>query len=159
VIISKLLKATLLMVGLISLSTAYAYKPIYLDRLNETGMCNYCNLRDADLSNRTFKDAQLSESKLEGANFSKSVMIGVWFTRSHMQKVNLQGADVTNALMDYTLLNGANLQDANLSGAYLNFADLTDANLKGAKLDGAKLRGVTYCNTTMPDGSINNDNC
>jgi uncharacterized protein YjbI with pentapeptide repeats len=33
-------------------------------------------------------------------------------------------------------------------------ADLTEANLNGVSLD-----GVILCNTTMPDGTINNTSC
>ena len=43
---------------------------------------------------------------------------------------------------------------ANFSGADLTFANLTDVNLTGVILD-----GVIFCNTTMPDGTINNLGC
>ena len=33
------------------------------------------------------------------------------------------------------------------------------ADLKGAKLGGVSLDGVILCNTTMPDGTINNSSC
>lgn len=36
-------------------------------------------------------------------------------------------------------------------------ADLTGANLGGVSLDGVD--GVILCNTTMPDGTINNTSC
>ena len=37
--------------------------------------------------------------------------------------------------------------------------NFTGANLEGANLTGVSLQGVILCNTTMPDGSINNSNC
>jgi uncharacterized protein YjbI with pentapeptide repeats len=37
--------------------------------------------------------------------------------------------------------------------------ELTDARLYKANLSGANLNGATYCNTEMPDGSLNNDDC
>ena len=43
---------------------------------------------------------------------------------------------------------------ANFSGADLTGANLTDVNLTGVILD-----GVIFCNTTMPDGTINNLGC
>ena len=43
---------------------------------------------------------------------------------------------------------------ANFSGADLTGANLTDVNLTGVILD-----GVICCNTTMPDGTINNVGC
>ena len=37
--------------------------------------------------------------------------------------------------------------------------NFTGANLKGAILGGVSLDGVILCNTTMPDGTINNTSC
>jgi uncharacterized protein YjbI with pentapeptide repeats len=42
----------------------------------------------------------------------------------------------------------------NLSGANLTGANLTEVSLTGAILD-----GVIFCNTTMPDGTLNNSGC
>jgi uncharacterized protein YjbI with pentapeptide repeats len=43
---------------------------------------------------------------------------------------------------------------ANFSGA-----DLTGANLTDVNLTGVILVGVIFCNTTMPEGTINNSGC
>jgi len=51
-------------------------------------------------------------------------------------------------------LNGANLTNADLSGA-----NLYGANLRGARLYGANLNEAEFCDTKMPDGSINNNDC
>ena len=61
-------------------------------------------------------------------------------------------------------LTEANLKGAKLMGAKLGDARLRGANLKGADLWGANLadtnlEGVIFCNTTMPDGSVNNSGC
>jgi uncharacterized protein YjbI with pentapeptide repeats len=37
--------------------------------------------------------------------------------------------------------------------------DFTGADLTGANLGGVSLYGVILCNTTMPDGKINNTSC
>ena len=37
--------------------------------------------------------------------------------------------------------------------------NLTGADLTGANLEGVSLNGVILCNTTMPDGKINNSSC
>ena len=37
--------------------------------------------------------------------------------------------------------------------------NFTRADLTGAKLGGVSLDGVILCNTTMPDGTINNTSC
>ena len=41
----------------------------------------------------------------------------------------------------------------------LNESNLSLAELSGADLRGAYRFAVTYCDTTMPDGSINNRHC
>ena len=38
-------------------------------------------------------------------------------------------------------------------------ANLSGVNLTGANLKGVNLDGVIFCNTTMPDGMINNVGC
>jgi len=48
---------------------------------------------------------------------------------------------------------------ASLVEANLTRADLTGATLIGADLRNAILVEVKYCNTTMPDRSINNSGC
>ena len=77
--------------------------------------------------------------------------------------------DLSKAKLEDANLQGANLKDANLMGAKLGDARLRGANLKGADLWGAdlwganladtNLEGVIFCNTTMPDGSVNNSGC
>ena len=37
--------------------------------------------------------------------------------------------------------------------------NFTGADLSGANLSGVSLDGVILCNTTMPDGTINNTSC
>ena len=37
--------------------------------------------------------------------------------------------------------------------------NFTGADLTGANLGGVSLDGVVLCNTTMPDGTINNSSC
>ena len=37
--------------------------------------------------------------------------------------------------------------------------NFTRADLSGANLEGVSLDGVILCNTTMPDGTINNTSC
>ena len=48
---------------------------------------------------------------------------------------------------------------ANFLGADLTGADLTGVNLTNVNLTGVILDGVIFCNTTMPDGTINNLGC
>ena len=45
------------------------------------------------------------------------------------------------------------------SSADMPPTNFTGANLTGAILGGVSLDGVILCNTTMPDGKINNTSC
>ena len=56
-------------------------------------------------------------------------------------------------------LSGADLVFTNLSGANLSGADLNEVNLSAANLEGANLTETSFCETTMPNGTINNAGC
>ena len=43
--------------------------------------------------------------------------------------------------------------------AILEEADLEGADLMWAKLENAEMKGAILCNTTMPDGTIDNSGC
>ncbi len=62
---------------------------------------------------------------------------GCDFAGRQLSRVNLRGANLTNADLAGANLTGANLIDANLSGADLVGATLATANLTGASLVGA----------------------
>ena len=66
----------------------------------------------------------------------------------------LSGADLTEAYLFYTNLSAADLSGANLSGA-----DLNEVNLSGVNLEGANLTETKFCETKMPNGTINNSGC
>ena len=61
----------------------------------------------------------------------------------NLEDVNLSGA----------ILTGANLENADLEGGFLPNANLTGADLRHADLRHADLTGVTWSNTTCPDGT------
>jgi uncharacterized protein YjbI with pentapeptide repeats len=52
-----------------------------------------------------------------------------------------------------------NATEGSETSTHFSGADLTGANLKGVNLTGVILDGVIFCNTTMPDGTINNSSC
>ena len=54
---------------------------------------------------------------------------------------------------------GINAKVGSQTSANFSGADLTGANLTGVNLTGVILDGVIFCNTTMPDGTINNGVC
>jgi hypothetical protein len=70
---------------------------------------------------------------------------GLDCTRCNLSRANLRGADLT----------GVNFTRANLSGACLVDADFTGATFA----NNTNLYNAIFCNTTMPDGSVNNSGC
>jgi len=87
------------------------------------------------------KGANISRCDLEGYDPSTPLDC----TGCNLSRANLRGAD----------LSGVNLTRANLSGSCL-----VNANLKGAIVAGStNLYDAIFCNTTMPNGSINNSGC
>lgn len=94
----------------------------------------YTDLSVLDLHNANFTDAQFPFATLTSTNFA--------------------GSNLSYAQFGYANMKSANLSNANLTGAYLFGATLTGANLTGAILTNAQ-----YCNTIMPNGTVNNANC
>ena len=142
------------------------------------------DLRGARLDKANFRGvvlrhADLREACLKVANFSPTNPRGRLFRSTpacdpNCDGADLYGADLSGANLTFALLTDANLTDANLAGANLNVADLTGANMTGANLTDANLTdafltnanltnailtGAYFCNTTMPDGSIDNSDC
>ncbi|MDT8310063.1 MAG: pentapeptide repeat-containing protein [Methylophaga sp.] len=153
------MKSVLLMATLLVSTSALAYEKIYLKRLLETNQCHHCTLDEAPLNDKDLQGADMSESSMKKINLKNSKLQGVWFTHSKMHEANLEGADLRGALMDYTHLVGVNLKNANLDGAQMIFSDLSGADLTGASMEGTSVRGIVLCDTTMPDGKIDNSGC
>jgi uncharacterized protein YjbI with pentapeptide repeats len=71
----------------------------------------------------------------------------------------LNDADLREANLSEVILNDANLSESSLIGVDLSKSSLTGADLRDAILMRANLEGARFCNTTMPDGSVNNADC
>ena len=130
-----------------------------------------------DLSGAKFARAKLHGADLRGARLNKANFRGVVLRHAQLQDASLVGANFSPTRSSRPRgrvmraqaacepncqnadLSGANLSNANLSGANLYYANLTDANLTNANLTDANLTGAIFCNTTLPDGSINNSGC
>ena len=128
------------------------------------------NLWEADLSNSNLEGANLlgavslnraylSHANLEGVNLEGANLEGVELFGANLFRVNLERANLERANLAFTNLLGANLKQANLFGVKMERANLKGANLEGANLEGTYMFEVIFCNTTMPDGSINKQDC
>jgi len=134
-VVTSLLTTAILM----GASPSMAANSTDMAKLKTTKKCEDCNLKG---------------SNLKGMNLQ-----GVDLYRTLLNDADLTGANLQGAYMRRTDLRGANLTNANLSGAELTNAYLQNANLIGANLSEANLEYSTFCKTTMPDGTVKNDNC
>jgi uncharacterized protein YjbI with pentapeptide repeats len=115
---------------------------------------NFANFTGANLEGAILGGAQLNSANLTGAKVG-----GAQLNSANLTGANLTGASLGNAQLSSANLTGANLTDANLTGANLTGANLTGANLIGDTFNGVNLAGAVFCNTTMPDRSVNYSGC
>jgi uncharacterized protein YjbI with pentapeptide repeats len=119
---------------------------------------SYADLSGTDLRGATLGGVAFSYAILERANLSNDNLTGENFTSANLAGTNLSNANLEDARLTGASLVGANLENANLTAANLTFANLSNADLTGANVTGANLNAL-FCNTQMPDGSVNNSGC
>ncbi|NEO85896.1 MAG: pentapeptide repeat-containing protein [Spirulina sp. SIO3F2] len=143
--------------------TLVNFKNAYLSEANfRRASFDESNFQGANLSGANLRETRLHNANLEGANLSASLRLLT--TLDLAAYTDLTGSDLSGANLKKAKLSSANFQGANLSKANLQEADLFRVDLRGAdlreaNLEGAKIHEVLYCNTIMPDGSINNQDC
>ena len=81
---------------------------------------------------------------LRFADFSGDELSGGNFTGADLRNVNFQQAD---------------LENATFVGANIANTDFSDADLTGANLNGTQFQTAIFCNTVMPDGSVDFEDC
>ena len=138
----RVLVASFFIISTFTLSAVSAHQwDVSVPKLQErmmlatTNACQNCNLSNAELSYKRLERANLSGANLHDVNFMRA---------------NLRQADLR-----YSNLSHANFIWANLSGADLRGATLLNANTSETR----NLDKAIFCETTMPDGSLNNANC
>jgi uncharacterized protein YjbI with pentapeptide repeats len=98
-------------------------------------------------------NSYLAYSILTQADLSGTIFINAELTGTVLSATNLSNANFTGANLSGTSVNLANFLNTNLTNANLTSADLFGAT----NMDTATLTGVTWSNTTCPDGT-NSDN-
>ncbi len=111
-----------------------------------------CYLTNADFQGPSLT-ASLTAPNLTGANLTNITLISANLHGATLTGANLTGGNLLYAYLQDATLIGATLINATLIGANLTGADLTGANLTGASLDRLNIIGVTWQNTTCPDGT------
>ncbi len=99
-------------------------------------------------------ESSLVQMRLDGANLQ-----GANLSRAIMHLSNLKGANLMLANLEGTHLHAANLRGTNLTMANLAGASLLDADLSGANLLGANLQKTILIQAklggaTWPDGRV-----
>ncbi len=149
------------------LSGAYLYDA----DLTEATFC-YTKMPDGSINNQDCSSFSSEEAPAKTASTSSkepvsvvsSVISEVLSGKAAIKKLltikKCSGCFLEDADLSDAYLYGANLRKANLRGADLRRAYLHDANMEGANLGYfPSLRGARFCNTTMLDGAINNQDC
>ncbi len=115
---------------------------------------NEANLSFSFLSGSNLDGAELQQSDMRGAFVSETMLRGGFLRGADLTSADLQGADLR-----FAILSGATLSNAKLNNAVLTGATLSDVDLSGANLEGVNLDFAFLCNTTMPNGEVENRNC
>ncbi|MDP9333234.1 MAG: pentapeptide repeat-containing protein [Actinomycetota bacterium] len=133
------------------------------------------NMHGAFLAETNFSNANLTAANFTCADLSLAILTGsVGFTSTDLRSanglggivlhgLNLSGFDFSN--LDLYSINdlpadfsSANASNAKFPGANLSSANFTNTNLTGASgMSTATLTGVTWNNTTCPDGTNSNN--
>lgn len=106
---------------------------------------------------RDFAACDLSQLDLQRANLAEAI-----FHQSKLIKTNLQGANLASANLGRASLIQASLRDANLSKAYMSYANLEGADLRGADLTEAylsyaNLRGANLCGANLTGARVSDE--
>ncbi|HEY9624263.1 MAG TPA: pentapeptide repeat-containing protein [Crinalium sp.] len=136
------------------------------------------DLRDADLSGAVLGAANLSDADLRYADLEGAILRQANLYNAKFDHANLTDADFHCGAGTCTTLDGASFRNANLTraimfcldcfpegerigldGVDLRDANLTGANLERSRLDRANTEGARFCNTTLWNGKVSNQDC
>ena len=139
-----------------------AYEVEDLMEFLNTGKCVRCDLKNGDITgfhfNSNLETLYLDGSDLKGANFEemdlRAIGIPIYLMSANFSRANLTGVNLSKAFMQST-----NFRYADLSGANLAETQMDSMNFTGANLRRTGMQHVIFCETIMPDGTINNSGC
>ena len=100
---------------------------------------------------------KLEKVTLEGMDLSGARLDDASWNKATLRDVNFEGASLINADMFSVTLERTNLKGADLTRANFNGAKLTDVDLTGATIEKASFTNATFSSVTCPDGSAAKD--
>lgn len=116
----------------------------------------------------TYDGQNLSGVVLGGADFRNSTFVGTNLSRARLNGAVFRDSDLENANLSAIAASGVDILDSSLVGASFTNAVLNGAKFGGSDMTDATLLGATgtiyfqtaiLCNTTMPDGTVDNSGC
>ena len=96
----------------------------------------------------------MNKLNLSGADLSNADLIGTNLENTDLRGANLENVDLRNADLRGARLENANLANANLAGAILENVDLKEANLTGTNLQSARLSNANLRNTQLQNTNL-----
>ena len=147
------------------------------------------NCQNADLTNADLTGANLTGANLIGANLIGANLYGANLTGANLTGANLTGANLTGAIFRNTTMPDGSVQTSEkippppdpppppdevppnppddptpippppIPPYPGDLVPTIRSATDGSDLTGAKLSSACLCNTTMPDGSVNNSGC
>ncbi|NEQ98857.1 MAG: pentapeptide repeat-containing protein, partial [Cyanothece sp. SIO2G6] len=115
------------------------------------------NLDYSNLTNADFTDADLT--RFTAVGFIPFLGLDRFRLYTTLRNVQASGAIFQNADLTRTRLDGADLTEANFAEANVDTTDFTGAVLTGAIANGVDFTDAKLCNTTLPDGRVNTQDC
>ncbi len=137
---------------------------------------SFANLAGADLANVDLTSTLLGSANLVGVasggvtgapsslptdwSLTNGYLVGpqAVVTSATLSSQNFNNRDLSGIDFTSTNLKSSSLVNTTLVGANLNSTNMTGTNLTGADLTGSSRLGVTWSNTTCPDGTNSNAN-
>lgn len=103
--------------------------------------------------------ADLARTNLTGAYLAFADMSHTSLRNTLLAGANMEGASLHDATVADSGFDNANLRDTNLSYGRWSDISLVNTDLRGANMHEMQQANVTYCNVTLPDGSVDNSGC
>lgn len=125
----------------------------------------FAELSDADFSNSILENADLRGAVMEGTKHDYTRFHGAQAdaltamtprTRANWEIVNQRGAgrNYAGVNLSFTDLEGGDLSNAILNNVDFSAADMRNANLSGANLNAANMRFVDFSGVVMDDATV-----
>ncbi|MFK7903080.1 MAG: pentapeptide repeat-containing protein [Nitratireductor sp.] len=162
----KCLIAVLFSAGSLMATSSNAQNASDIAKVTNGGTCGeqYDGSDKCDVTGADFSDQRITgwyrSLQASGANFSRTQLFAGDFFKANLAGADFSYANISGFEFNSTNLTGAKFVGARIAspfeGANMTSADLTDASI--SDMDNF-LKYGHFCQTTMPDRTVNNRDC